>query len=578
MHAASNGHDEIVKVLLERKAKANVGFDEQTTSAIELAEARGHSKVVALLEPSRLPTLASLLCSIEGGDEHKALRTWMERGGSPSYRFVARTSDGRVRMPLLVYAAMYGRKDSVETLLKMDACVDAPIVADRDDAPSDGMTALMYACKDNHVDIVRLLLDSGADHKVRTSDGRSVMNIATADCAKAIRRFTAESKRRTQIEKAVESTIYSLKTALAAMQDAEAAAAAHTTSESTEGKQRELVLSAAKAKAHAQDALVAEVCSAEASMFGAVAKSPLVAPLLAQAKALLEDKSQAEKAKAAVAEEMPVATSDTRPHDDDATASDTLVMVVKSEDPRQDEDKKQGGDASEVGEETPSTSPQAVLEHAQLDETQKAMAALLAEQAEMQSRLVAQVERHEKAQREIDSVMAAVRKQIGEQLGQRPAQEAVGETSPQQHQQPPAPPHAPSPPSSHHSQQQHIMTSSYPSMLQPSMYASGMMPGMPMMAYEYGDGNATGAFQQQQHQWRIEQWLHSLEARIAPLESQGAQMLLQAQQQIRTVAMQVEQHKQLLDNVRSQQRHGLEVRLKALEAQVLKGKEQPKEQ
>ena len=216
-------------------------------------------------------------------------------------------------VPLLVYAAMYGRKDSVETLLKMDACVDAPIVADRDDAPSDGMTALMYACKDNHVDIVRLLLDSGADHKVRTSDGRSVMNIATADCAKAIRRFTAESKRRTQIEKAVESTIYSLKTALAAMQDAEAAAAAHTTSESTEGKQRELVLSAAKAKAHAQDALVAEVCSAEASMFGAVAKSPLVAPLLAQAKALLEDKSQAEKAKAAVAEEMPVATSD-RPH------------------------------------------------------------------------------------------------------------------------------------------------------------------------------------------------------------------------------------------------------------------------
>ena len=35
--------------------------------------------------------------------------------------------------------------------------------------------------------------------------------------------------------------------------------------------------------------------------------------------------------------------------------------------------------------------------------------------------------------------------------------------------------------------------------------------------------------------------------------------------------MAVEQHKQLLDHVRSQQRHCLEVRLKAVEAQIIKG-------
>lgn len=185
MHAASNGHGGVVSLLLRAKAMPNSGFDDHVPqpNAIELAEARGHAHVVALLEPWRLPTLASLLSSIEGSDCHATLRAWLARGGSPSYRFVARTSDGRVRMPLLVYAAMYGQQASVVALLQMGAFIDAAIIADRDDAPSDGMTALMVACREGHVSIVQLLLAQGANWALRTNDGQSVLAFAHPSCA-----------------------------------------------------------------------------------------------------------------------------------------------------------------------------------------------------------------------------------------------------------------------------------------------------------------------------------------------------------------------------------------------------------
>ena len=523
MHAASNGHAPIVKVLLDHKATPNVGFDEQATSAIELAEARGHEDVVALLEPYRLPTLASLLGSIEGGDNHTALRMWIQRGGSPCYRFVARTSDGRVRMPLLVYAAMYGSQPSVETLLEMGAFIDAAIVADRDDAPSDGMTALMYACREDHVSIVQLLLSRGADPALRSNDGLSVLSIAKPASAEAVRAHQAQSKQRSKLEQDVTITSYSLKRSMDAAQRACAGG------------------SGSGQRAHALEELEAAISQCERQR--EVASSSLVAPLLADAKRLLEQPEGWQpgtlQTQTAGATQDPAAESG---------ASDAQAPAAPPDAP------------APPGVPAP---PSVLLPDAQaaVDETQAAVTALLSEQAEMQTRLAAQVERHEKAQREIDAVVQAVKQQL--ELS-RDA-EGLAQGSPMYETAPETTsiaifPHAPA-----YGLQQGGGMGMHP---MPAFGAYGLQP--PPSGYVQFDAAQFQQHQQAQ-QWRMEQWLHSIEARIAPLEAQGTQLMHTTQQQLRVIAMQVEQHKQLLDHVRSQQRHCLEVRLKAVEAQIIKG-------
>ena len=57
MHAAYNGREEVVKLLLERSAQPNIGHDRQTHTALDFAEMQGHARCVALLEPYRLPSL-----------------------------------------------------------------------------------------------------------------------------------------------------------------------------------------------------------------------------------------------------------------------------------------------------------------------------------------------------------------------------------------------------------------------------------------------------------------------------------------------------------------------------------------
>lgn len=75
--------------------------------------------------------------------------------------------------------------------------------------------------------------------------------------------------------------------------------------------------------------------------------------------------------------------------------------------------------------------------------------------------------------------------------------------------------------------------------------------------------------EQQQRQQDLESRLHAVERAVWPYDVPSmSQGLIQQQNTLRTVAMQVEQQKQLLDHVRAQQRNCLEVRLKSVEAAV----------
>ena len=181
---------------------------------------------------------------------------------------------------------------------------------------------------------------------------------------------------------------------------------------------------------------------------------------------------------------------------------------------------------------------------AELVEARQQLALLLSEQSELQTRLAVQAERHEAAQSEIDTVVHAVR----EQISQAQLTMAIASQAAQQAQA---------------AQQTQAALAAQQQARDQQKHAAGASGGV--TPQQHGQV----AEQQRYH----EKWLHDLEGRVQGLEAQGQQLYQQATAQMRAIAMQVDQQRQILDNLRSQQRHGLEMRLKAVEAVACAGQQ-----
>jgi hypothetical protein len=212
MHASYNGRDRVVRLLLERRAQPNIGYDSQTHTALDFAEMQGHSDCIKLLEPYRLPSLERLVSSLECGNL-ALLRRWAARGGNPDYRFTAQMPHGRaqvasgpsptlvfhemigplllspcIQVPLLAYAAMKGQGSVVEWLLNQRADPNCVIISGQTSPDTDGHTPLMQACLFGHATVVRRLLKAGARLAQRSSRGYTALQLAEQnrhlDCAR----------------------------------------------------------------------------------------------------------------------------------------------------------------------------------------------------------------------------------------------------------------------------------------------------------------------------------------------------------------------------------------------------------
>ena len=177
MHAAYNGRDSVVALLLERKAQPNIGHDRQTHTALDFAEMQGNEGCVALLEAYRLPSLEELVTCLERADL-TVLERWVDRGGGANHHFTAQMPEGRAQVPLLVYAAMKGQDVVVDWLLARSADPDAAIVGDPSTTEADGHTPLMRACIANHAKVVRKLLRAGAKIAQRSIRGQTALQLA----------------------------------------------------------------------------------------------------------------------------------------------------------------------------------------------------------------------------------------------------------------------------------------------------------------------------------------------------------------------------------------------------------------
>ncbi|MEO7132989.1 MAG: ankyrin repeat domain-containing protein [Vicinamibacterales bacterium] len=204
--AAYSGNVEMVRLLLERKADLQVNTRLGALTPLMLAARNGHTNVIRLLldggdkaatANANGTTVLMLAAAAGKGD---AVSLLVDRGADVNARDV---TNGQTA---LMFAAAQGRIDAIEALIARHADPNiatkvSPIVSmgerykaqtngkgtreitsegrSSDVKSMGGMTALMFAAREGHLDAVRALVAAGADlNKVNESDEVSVLTLA----------------------------------------------------------------------------------------------------------------------------------------------------------------------------------------------------------------------------------------------------------------------------------------------------------------------------------------------------------------------------------------------------------------
>lgn len=169
MEAANSGHSDIVKLLIERKASINAQTNQGNTPLI-LAAANGHTECVRLLLEAGART-----------EEHnESGHTALMEAASNGHVDVAKllitkgasinTHSHEFKESALTLACYKGQLEMVKFLLEAGA--------DQEHKTEEMHTALMEASMDGHVEVARLLLDSGAQVTMPADSFESPLTLA----------------------------------------------------------------------------------------------------------------------------------------------------------------------------------------------------------------------------------------------------------------------------------------------------------------------------------------------------------------------------------------------------------------
>ncbi|MFH1698947.1 MAG: ankyrin repeat domain-containing protein [Candidatus Zixiibacteriota bacterium] len=177
MYASAGGHQEIVDYFIERGSSINA-LTRSGVSALMLASEAGHVHIVKrLIEAgAELNTVdddfISALSMAIGHGYGDVVSLLLDAGADVDNCLVPD------RLSPLCSSIAKGRTDWAEKIISMGADVNS--------ADDYGTTALMGAAAIDMVDIVRILLDGGADANVTNRDGRSALDFALENASSRV--------------------------------------------------------------------------------------------------------------------------------------------------------------------------------------------------------------------------------------------------------------------------------------------------------------------------------------------------------------------------------------------------------
>ncbi|MBD2462459.1 ankyrin repeat domain-containing protein [Oscillatoria sp. FACHB-1407] len=189
LYATDNGHTGIVQALLDAGADVAIA-DKQGRTARDIAIQQGFTAIVRLLEQAGNQALedspqftdAFLLGAAKQGNLED-LRSALQAGVSPNAVELQERRNPRYKTALM-FAAERGHLEAVRIL------VEAGAETNLSDRPGKklGKTPLMYAAEAGHANIVRLLLEAGATVDAQDKRGETALFLAVQqNCVEVVR-------------------------------------------------------------------------------------------------------------------------------------------------------------------------------------------------------------------------------------------------------------------------------------------------------------------------------------------------------------------------------------------------------
>jgi ankyrin repeat protein len=203
MWAASEGHVDVVDLLIRKGANVNAATKTGFTALVFATLKNNAAAVKRLLAAGADPNYAlsdetKLLSAATANKSYAAAAALLEGGANPN------VADGTGNTPLHV-AAQAGSVDLVKTLLAKGADLNAvtkPIDAGGPGGPGGGggpprgpsgqQTPLLLAARNNHLDVMRALIEAGADTRIKAQDATTLFLSAAASGRVGVTKYAYE--------------------------------------------------------------------------------------------------------------------------------------------------------------------------------------------------------------------------------------------------------------------------------------------------------------------------------------------------------------------------------------------------